>query len=156
MQPLNSTIISLQKENPLHLRLMYEVRTNPKVAICLTMAPPTDYESHVRYVQGVGEDKRFFIIVASQVLCGYCQATIKKNEIELGWAIHPDWWGKSIGSAAVTQLILLVNQEYPNQSKKICLTVKKNNYSAIHIYKKNGFVISSSDNLNNLYPHLLK
>jgi RimJ/RimL family protein N-acetyltransferase len=141
-------IIPLDRQNDLHLQTMYTVRTHPKVAACLTTSPPTNYSQHLHYLRNIAPNKPFFIITADQIPCGYCQIT-DKDPIELGWALHPDWWGKSIGSAAVQLLLAYVQQTYPHKS--LCLFVKRDNLAALHIYKKYGFSIQSFDSEKNEY-----
>jgi RimJ/RimL family protein N-acetyltransferase len=144
----------LDRQNEVHLRMMYGVRTHPDVASRLSGLPPKDYEQHLEYLTKIAMDKVFFIIMADLIPCGYCQITAKQNEIELGWALHPAWWGKSIGSTAVKLLIEHVKKEYP--SNQICLVVKKDNLAAIHIYKKSGFTVQRVDDLKNEYFMSLK
>ncbi len=148
---MRTTLKPLDIQNELHLKMMYEVRAHPDVASMLSSSPPKDYEQHVHYLTKIASGKVFFIIMANQVACGYCQMTIKENEVELGWAIHPEWWGKKIGSASVALLVEHVKKKYSPRIYQICLLVKKNNLAAIHIYKKNGFFIHSSDDLKNEY-----
>jgi RimJ/RimL family protein N-acetyltransferase len=150
----NTALLPLNKQNETHLQLMYEVRTHPAVASRLSGIPPADYKQHLHYLTNI-TNKTFFIIIADHIPCGYCQATTKQNEIELGWALHPTWWGKSIGSTAVKLLIDHAKKHYPSHS--IYLTVKKDNPAAIHIYKKNGFIIQNTDSLHEEYiMHLVE
>jgi len=138
----------LDRSNEKHLQMMYDVRTHPEVASRLSGPPPQNYEQHVQYLRTTA-NKVFFLIAADRSLCGYCQITIRPNEMELGWALHPAWWGKSIGSAAVKLLVEHVKRTYPTRIDQICLVVKKDNLPAIHIYQKNGFAIHRSDDAKN-------
>ena len=126
---------------------MFEVRTHPDVASRLSSPPPKTYEEHLFYLTHLPPNKVFFMIKADAMPCGYSQLTLKEEKIDLGWAIHPAWWGQSIGTNSVKLLIEYVNKKYPDKS--ICLYVKKDNLAAIHVYKKSGFVIESSDTLKN-------
>jgi RimJ/RimL family protein N-acetyltransferase len=153
MKRLQTALAPLDLRNERHLKVMYEVRTHPEVASRLSGPPPKDYESHLQYLQKPAPGKVFFMITADRILCGYCQLALKGDEIELGWALHPAWWGKSIGSTAVKLLIEHVKKEYSAKVNQICLVVKRDNSAAIHIYKKSGFMIHSSDELK--HEHLM-
>ena len=119
MSEMQIALKPLDIQNELHLKLMFEVRTHPDVASKLSSAPPKDYEQHVQYLTKIATNKMFFIITADQVSCGYCHITFRENEAELGWALHPAWWGKKIGSASVKLLVEHVKREYTASTSNV-------------------------------------
>lgn len=138
----NVRLLPLDVNNEEHLDLMFKTRTHPDVIPLLTMKPPTSFETHVAYLKGVNPLlKEFYIVKANDELSGYCQATIGQNEVEFGWTLHPNFWNKGIGTAAVKELVLLSFKNHPQENVRKLL-VKKNNLRAITVYEKCGFKIS--------------
>jgi RimJ/RimL family protein N-acetyltransferase len=83
---------------------MFTIRTHPQVISCLHGPAPQSFQGHVDYLSRV-KDKDFFLLKVDGKLCGYCQRTHLDKEIELGWAIHPDYWGQGIGNDSVQELV---------------------------------------------------
>jgi len=129
-------LISLNLNDPDHIGCLYKVRTNPEVSQYLPGSIPQNFLKHTEYLYNI-KNKDFFVLSVNNQLCGYCQRTHFEYEIELGWAIHPEHWGKGIGNASVTDLI---NRSF-SFNKPLVLFVQKNNPRAINLYKKNYFVI---------------
>lgn len=148
MQPVTK-LKKLDLNDPDQIGLMYKVRTHPQVDFFLSGSPPNNYLSHVNYLfNSTNKNKNFYIIYHGISPCGYCQTTVLEDSIEVGWAIHPEWWGKGIGTEAAR---LLINEAKNHASgKKLILIVKSNNIAAIKIYKKYGFKIVSVDKNENL------
>lgn len=138
-------LIALDINNPDHIVLMYKVRTHPEVDKFLSGKPPQNFLEHVKYLYGVGTSKRFYVIAANNVLCGYCQLTPRQDNTETGWCLHPDWWGKKIGSQAVEQLVDIVKQDPILKHKPVMLVVKTDNPRAVKLYKNHGFVITKEN-----------
>lgn len=132
-------LVGLDLNNPDHVGCMYKVRTHPDVDRNLNAAPPKNLLEHTQYLYRV-KNKQFFIILADHVCCGYCQCSFSDEEIELGWAIHPDYWGRGVGSYAVQRLIDLMLPYH----KDLVLVVKKNNQRAIALYRKHHFSMVGS------------
>ena len=131
-------LISLDPNDLDHLNLMYAVRTHPEVDRELSQSPPHSFNAHVEYLQKTLQTgkKRFFLIGFQENLCGYCHVTgIETNTLELGFALHPLWWGKGIGKCAVCLLVQLL------EGYNLTLIVKKSNLRALLLYQKCGFVI---------------
>lgn len=133
---LKVKLIDLDIDNPKHVDLMFRVRTHALVTSCLQGTPPSSFVQHVSYLQNV-RNKKFFLISVEDHLAGYCQSTYLEDEIELGWALHPEYWGKGIGSSSVELLVdlMLVHK------KTITLYVKKENVRALALYKKHRFQV---------------
>ena len=132
---LKVELIPLDLNNPDHVGCLFKVRTHPRVAEMMPGAPPCSFLDHVRYLYGV-KDKVFALIQVERQLCGYCQRTERKEERELGWALHPDYWGRGIGKAAVAQWV------EESRGKPLMLTVQKNNPVALGLYQSRGFCIT--------------
>lgn len=142
-------LLPLEKNNPDHVGMMYKVRTHSEVDKYLSGNPPNSFLDHVKYLHGVKENKRFYLISYATQLCGYCQATWGDDHVELGWALHPDYWGKGLGDSAIGSLLALVKPEA--LKKSILLFVRKDNSKAIHLYHKHGFKITREDVEKNEY-----
>lgn len=155
MQP-KVKLISLDINNPDHVGLMFKVRTHPDVDKFLSGKPPQNFLEHVKYLYGVGAAKRFFIVVANDQLCGYCQITPRQDNTETGWALHPDWWGKKVGSQAVAQLVNIIKQDPILKNKPIVLVVKKDNPRAVKLYKNHRFSITRENAAGDEYLMELK
>ena len=134
MQQPNLEFLPLDLLKKEHVECMYRVRTDPEVVNSLTGVPPCDFNHHLHYLQNV-KNKKFFILKRDHICCGYAQATFLTHAIELGWAIHPDFWGKGLGTFGV---VSLVKEMLPN-SLPLILFVKKTNDRAVRLYLKNGF-----------------
>lgn len=147
---LETKLKKLDLNDPDQISFMYKVRTHPKVNFFLSGSPPKNYLSHVNYLfNAIHKNKNFFIIFKGNSTCGYCQTTVLEDYIEIGCAIHPDWWSKGIGTDAVG---LLINETRNYASgKKLMLIVKSNNIAAIKIYKKYEFKIVSENKSKNEY-----
>ncbi len=137
MRTQNIELTPLDLNNAKHMGCMFNVRTHPSVCTFMPGSPPKNFLEHVQYLYNV-KNKVFFLIGNEEELFGYCQATFGLEEIELGWAIAPQYWGKGIGTEAVRQLIETV---LPH-GKRIVLYVRKNNPRAIALYKKYNFKIT--------------
>ena len=140
-------LAALDQNNLDQLHLMYTVRTHPDVDKYLCNLPPKSFDEHVQYLAKAvsSEAKRFFIICFQERLCGYCHVTSRANTLELGWALHPDWWGKGIGKQSVLLLIQFLQESGLADGKSLSLIVKKDNTKALSLYKKSGFVILSEN-----------
>jgi ribosomal protein S18 acetylase RimI-like enzyme len=117
------------------LLFMYEVRRCKDVASQLLGDPPKSLEEHEAYLKKSHLTTRhFYIICAELKRVGYCQATLDGKDVELGWAIHPDYQGKGYGKGAVNMLV----DVYKSQ-KRLVLYVKATNKKAVSIYTQAGF-----------------
>lgn len=136
-------LVPLEQNNPDHLTLMYTVRTHPDVDKHLCGPPPANFSAHVRYLaEAVKNGKKlFFLICYEEHLCGYCHVTFQDEILELGWALHPDWWRKGIGKRSIALLIGHLQESGLSEGKVLRLIVKKDNIHASSLYKKSGFVI---------------
>lgn len=140
-------LIPLDLNNSEHLHLMYVVRTHPDVDRYLCNPPPDHFSTHIRYLNtAVQEGKKFFIIQNEESLCGYCHVTFHEENLELGWALHPNWWRKGIGKRSVSALIRLLQESGFSEEKPLILIVKKENIVALSLYKKMGFFILKETN----------
>lgn len=137
--PPKVELIPLDINNPDHVGSMFKVRTNPEVAQYMIGTPPASFLQHIQYLYDV-KHKQFQIIQFMDAPVGYCQSTMKEDEIELGWAVHPHFWGQGIGSIVVG---LLVKKMMPLK-KNLILYVKKSNARALHLYKKHHFIIETN------------
>lgn len=129
-------LIPLDLNSPEHIGCLYHVRTHPSVSQYLLGAIPQNFLAHTEYLYKV-KNKDFFLLKLNDQLCGYCHRTHLEKEIELGWAIHPDHWGKGLGNASVADLV----SRTLSLSKPIVLCVQKNNPRALKLYQKHHFVI---------------
>lgn len=134
-------LLPLDPENFNHLKLMFDVRTHPLVDQFLTGEPPSNWNEHVNYILGSISKKQFILIICKKEACGYCQATRHEDGIELGWALHPNWWGKGIGKIVVDATV----NHFSNMQSRIFLWVRTENHRAIHIYQSQGFRIKKFD-----------
>ena len=133
-------LIPLDIENPDQVGMMYKIRKAPEVSCWLHQPPPECFAKHVLYLSRMDGRRKFFCIYRDDVMVGYCQLSISED-IELGWALAPEYQGMGIGRPAVLQLIAEAkrcNQNF-TQKKKIVLYVKEGNKRAISLYNKHGF-----------------
>lgn len=134
MRP-NVELIALDVGDESHVHILYSVRTHPQVVPFLRGPPPPDFSRHVEYLRNLPSQKRFFVVRLGASLCGYCQLTYDPAHVEIGMALHPDFWDKGIGSQALYCLLEFLQSE----NRSILLFVKKSNLRAISLYKKRGF-----------------
>lgn len=143
MQLDNIQLLPLDRNDLKHLNLMFSVRTHPEVDKHLCNSPPESFSKHVQYLDLAEKSgsKAFFIISYNDGLCGYCHVTSQSDCLELGWALHPDVWGKGIGKSSVKLLIQFLQTSSRADGKHLTLVVKKDNLRALSLYKKCGFII---------------
>ena len=136
-------LVPLDKDNLTQLNMMYHVRIHPEVKKHLIQPPPETVTAHIHYINETIKTgiKRFFVIYCQENLCGYCHVTSRNQDLELGWALDPIWWGKGIGKSSVLLLIQLLKNSELTEDKTLMLTVKKDNIRAVSLYKKCGFAI---------------
>jgi RimJ/RimL family protein N-acetyltransferase len=149
-------LVPLDHNDPDHVGWMYKVRTHPEVASYFFAPPPSKYLDHVQFLVKVQEsgERQFFIVYVENEMSGYCQIIHRPDSLEVGFALHPSWWGKGIGGASMEALLDYTRQS-KMKSKDITLIVKKDNARAIHLYEKYGFVICA-DHLGQLTMKLNK
>ena len=133
----NIELVSVDQNNPDHVGWLYKVRTHPEVAAHFFAPPPSKFIDHVQFLKKVLEAKErdFFIVYADGQMCGYCQIINHSDSYEVGFALHPDWQGKGIGSVSVELLLAHIQRLDTDKSKNITLVVKKDNLRAIALYK---------------------
>jgi len=134
-------LVPLDLNNPDHVGWVYKVRTHPDVATHFFAPAPENLMDHMQFLSKSiqNHERDFFIVTSQDQMKGYCQVIHHLDSYEVGFAFHPKWWGKGLGSASCKQLIQLV-QDYPER-KEITLVVKKENKRALALYKKFGFHI---------------
>ncbi|SHJ69540.1 ribosomal-protein-alanine N-acetyltransferase [Arenibacter nanhaiticus] len=100
----------------------------------------------LRQLFDISEDY-FLIAKEGDEVLGYVLGNLSANTNQawiLSVGVRPAARGKQIGKKLTEELIGLLEN---NHCKEICLTVHPKNASALHIYKKLGFVVfSASDN----------
>jgi RimJ/RimL family protein N-acetyltransferase len=133
----------LDHDNPDQVGWMYKVRAHPEVASYFFAPPPIKYLDHVQFLSNAHEkgERQFFIVYVGTEMSGYCQIIHRQDSLEIGFALHPQWWGQGIGGASMQALLDHIRHSQDLRSKAIILIVKKDNARAIHLYEKFGFTI---------------
>ncbi len=131
--------LHLAKSNS-DLKFLFETRRHPLVSTMLTGDPPSDFSQHFSYILKVQEKTKWILIATdNKTPIGYGQIyDIQEKQLEVGFVVHPDFQGKGYGKELVFETVKKAEDLFPN--KKIILYVKKENFKAIHIYKKFGFM----------------
>lgn len=148
----NIKLVPLNVDIEDHLELMYRVRTHPDMEKYLRGLPPSNYEQHIHYLKNAGS-KCFFLVQHGDHLIGYCQLTLADAHTEIGMALHPEFCGKGIGTAALNLLLKTVEAS-PHFNQNLILYVKSNNLRAIALYAKYGFV--REEEINKYGEYLMK
>jgi len=132
-------ILKLAKEEK-DLFFLYSTRIHPDVSKMLTGNPPESYEKHLDYIKKVqGLSKWIFVACHEHGLIGYSQMyNVTEKDLEVGFVVHPDFQGWGLGKKLVELTLNKAKEIFPK--RKIYLYVKDDNYKAIHIYQKLGFV----------------
>jgi len=130
-------------ESKLELEYLYKTRRHVEVDNMLSGKPPQSMEQHLSYISAV-QNKTRWIYVAflkkNESMVGYSQIyDLKKETVEIGFAIHPDYQGMGHGKSLILNTISKSKEKFSD--KKIILYVLKNNHRAIHLYKGLGFVV---------------
>ncbi|MBX7066624.1 MAG: GNAT family N-acetyltransferase [Parachlamydiales bacterium] len=124
---------------------MYEVRSHSQVVPFFFAPPPSSFQQHVQFLKKFidSAEREFFIILMGGIKCGYCQIIHRGEEYEVGFALHPDWWGMGIGEMSAKWLI---NHIKDNCGRKdIVLYVKAGNNRALSLYTKLGFSLEKQE-----------
>lgn len=66
----------------------------------------------------------------------------RSHSAGLGMMVHPDLWGKGIGTCLMESI--LETADYWLNLKRIDLEVNTDNQAGIHLYKKFGFIIEGT------------
>jgi len=135
------------------LLFLYTTRRHPLVAIMLSGKAPESIQQHTDYINKVQEKSKWIFIASSdEKNIGYGQIyDVTEEQLEVGFVIHPDFQGKGFGKKLVNSIVSKAKELFPN--RKIILYVKKENFKAIHIYEKCGFV-SCGDKEDTLFMEL--
>ncbi len=145
MKKPSAELIPFDLDDKDHIAWMFEVRSHPKVTPYFFAPPLENFDRHVRFLTEVVKTKKrtFFIVLSEGQKCGYCQIIHHQDSYEVGFALHPNWWGYGIGEVSANLLLdhILENLE----PKKITLIVRLSNLRAMHLYQKLGFSIVSQD-----------
>lgn len=138
-------IVPLSLNSSDHIVWMFEVRSHPDVTPFFFAPPPITFSEHVNFLSKSIENKEreYFVVYYEGKKCGYCQVILQSEHYEIGFALHPDWWGKGIGEASGKLLLDLIEKNY--EKKKISLVVKKTNFRALRLYEKLGFYITNQE-----------
>lgn len=122
------------------LQFLYQTRKHPDVDKMLSGTAPEDYLQHLNYIKRVQEEIRWiFVAVVDNIPVGYSQIyNVTREQLEVGFVIHPDFQGKGFGKEIVKSTITKALEFFPD--RKISLYVKKENIKAISIYHKLDFV----------------
>ena len=149
---MNILLRPIDLEDGADVRFMYETRFHPDVCKYLMNATPKGregtplFEDHERWLRANVPTKRImFILMAEGERIGYCHAYdfIDKDTVEVGFVVHPDYQGKGHGKEAV--VLLLKHLALMMPEKRVILYVRKDNVKAVGLYRKLGFIETSSD-----------
>lgn len=127
-------------ENSEDIEFLYKTRINPEIDKMLSGNPPSSFEEHEKFFENNQKKLRWIYIAENteKERIGYSQIyDVKEDQLEVGFAISPDYQGKGYGKNLVMATIEKAKETFPD--RKIVLYVKTDNPKAIYIYKKYGF-----------------
>ncbi len=107
----------------------------------LTMTPDFSKEDQINFFNSLSSRKNYkiFGIEFDGIKIGACGLkNIEQNRSEYwGYIGEKEYWGKGLGKEILTKMINLAINE---KISSVYLKVEKNNYRAIKLYEKFGFV----------------
>ncbi len=133
-------IQELDLSNEDEVRFLFDTRSHPLVCLRLLGDPPSDFESHREWLRKNVSRKRLIYIFKDDDKCiGYCQAySFMERDFEAGFAIHPDYHNKGYGQKMIKLFIDVMREKF--KGKKMVLVVREDNFSALRVYDKLGFI----------------
>ena len=112
---LQTERLTLRKLTPRDAADMYDYAHRPEVTRYLTWNPHPDLahsRAYLEYLQGRYAGGMYYdwgiVEKATNKMigtCGFTEFHCSHNKAEIGYAIHPDYWGKGITAEAVQKII---------------------------------------------------
>ena len=140
-------IVSLDLEDEVSVRFIFETRSHPSVSRNLLGKPPENFQSHINWLKtNVPRYRQMYVMQDGNVRVGYCHV-YHFDEIaqsaEAGFVGHPEYQGRGYGERMVGLLLCVLSQIMYGWS--VYLKVRENNIIAQKIYAKHGFFAKSVD-----------
>jgi RimJ/RimL family protein N-acetyltransferase len=132
--------VHLQDVIPDDLPIFYEHQLEP-VATQMAAFPAREREPFMKHWAKIMGDKSInkqTILFNGQV-AGNIVSWEQSGEREVGYWIGKEYWGKGIGTRALSEFLLLVS------TRPLIAHVAKLNIGSFRVLEKNGFTISSQD-----------
>lgn len=94
---------------------MYDYARRPETSRYLLWVPhssPRYTKKYVAYLQGQYRDENFYDFALEEKAsgkmigtCGFTSFDLESNSAEIGYVLHPDYWGKGLAKEAVLRLM---------------------------------------------------
>ena len=72
------------------------------------------------------------------------------RQFEIGYILHPDWWGKGLGTEAIAAFLPELFVRFPN-ADALTAEIDPRNTGSARVLEKNGFVCMRIERQNFLY-----
>jgi putative acetyltransferase len=134
--------ITIRPIHPKDVRDQYEMVTHPAVARNTLNLPSRELAETEAWIQKVQPGKHRLVAELDSKSVGYISLThFQRARLthagSVGMFVHPDYWGRGIGSKLVAAALDVADNWL--DLKRVELEVFVDNEAALHLYKKFGF-----------------
>ena len=142
------TQFTIRRAEPSDVEAMHRIYSTPGVIRCTLQIPYPSVENWRKRLAEAPDGTFNLLVCAGDEVIGqlglhtFPHHPRRRHVGQIGMAVRDDWQGKGAGSALMQAMIDLADQ-WLNLSR-IELEVYTDNESAIHLYKKYGFVIEGT------------
>lgn len=127
---------------------LYEIASNPLVGRTTNRLPSMEFRETEAWFKNNGAGRYRFVAewptqkVVGLVTLNHNQRPRMMHSGGLGLFVHPDYWGKGVGSALMAGVVKFSDEWL--DLRRLELEVFADNPAAIHLYEKFGFVIEGT------------
>jgi RimJ/RimL family protein N-acetyltransferase len=130
--------LKLRPASDIDIKFYFDIRNIPEVYEGFySQVRPLEWAEHWKWWFSRNQDWRKFVIEVDGKDIGIFNfGQLDHWNPEIGYAIHPDYWGRGYGTEAVRQAVEIIK----GMGYKYChTTVLKSNTRSIKLLQKNGF-----------------
>lgn len=139
--------LNIRKVQDKDSKIIWQIRNNPNARKNSTSLAKIPYQIHQIWFKDFLNNERNHIFVLEQntsnkqQIVGYCRYEQKQNVFDISIAIDQKYINRGFGQFMLKETLKFISKFH----LPILAKVKKSNYQSMHIFQKNGFIISHKD-----------
>lgn len=132
--------VSLRSPVPADAAIMFAIQSEPAGA-AMAAVPVRDHAEFTAHWQKVSEDPAAIrrIVVVDGAVVGDIVRFVRHEELEIGYRLSQEWWGRGIATEAVRQFLA----EFPE--RPITAGVAEHNPGSMRVLEKCGFAADGTE-----------
>ena len=139
--------IQIRPVHPDDVADLYDIVSYPAVARTLVQLPSMEFSETLAWMRKEQAGRHRLVAEVEGKVVGSASLTQFQNPRlahagKLGLMVHPDYWGRGVGSALMVALLDLADNWL--NLRRVELEVFTHNAAAVHLYQKFGFVIEGT------------